>query len=82
MKLKNAMLCLDCDSIYDGGRNPEDGKAARECPHCGSRARWPLAMWIKPLQVLEANFRELAMMRRQESFMRRQAREYRYPAAV
>jgi hypothetical protein len=39
MKLKDAMLCMDCDEI---------GLEATHCMVCGSRVVTPLARWVPP----------------------------------
>jgi hypothetical protein len=41
MKVNNALICLDCDTIY-----VEDG----ECPTCLSRSSYPLRKWLEPLK--------------------------------
>lgn len=40
MKLRTAMLCLDCDEIFTG----------EKCPCCLSKSSFPLRRWIKPLE--------------------------------
>jgi hypothetical protein len=51
MKLSEAILCLDCESIYDGtGPSPEYRRNA--CPHCGSKAGWRLSLWIPTRQAV------------------------------
>jgi hypothetical protein len=39
MKIKDAMLCMDCDEI---------GLEATHCMVCGSRVVTPLARWVPP----------------------------------
>ena len=33
MKLEEALLCVDCESLYSGSGH---------CPHCGSQVAYPL----------------------------------------
>ena len=34
MKLREALLCVDCESLYS---------LSGQCPHCGSQVAYPLA---------------------------------------
>jgi hypothetical protein len=42
MKVRNAMICLSCDEVFNGG----------ECPCCLSKSSYPLRRWVKPLEQI------------------------------
>jgi len=41
VKLGRALICLDCETIYD----QDEGLY---CPQCASRITWPVGKWIVP----------------------------------
>lgn len=43
MKLRQAILCLDCECLYVG----------ECCPDCTSRAAYPIRKWIPPLEMIK-----------------------------
>ena len=40
-KLARALLCLDCESIYDQS-------LGINCPSCSSKTVWPIGKWVEP----------------------------------
>lgn len=50
IKLTEAMLCLDCDTIHgvDESAGTKVGDSGA-CPACGSRHSWPLCNWVRPV---------------------------------
>jgi hypothetical protein len=40
MHLRMAMLCLDCEEIFEG---------KPRCPRCGSETWHPIRSWIRPM---------------------------------
>ncbi|MDL2275822.1 hypothetical protein LJC22_06830 [Desulfosarcina sp. OttesenSCG-928-G10] len=48
MKLVSALICLDCDEVFQAG------KTETPCPACGSRTSWRLKKWIRPTQGVRA----------------------------
>jgi len=54
VKLGRALICMDCETIYDCGEG-------FDCPNCTSRVVWPLGSWIKPcVQNLNTDHAALA----------------------
>lgn len=41
LRVMNAMICLDCDAIFNGDA----------CPDCTGRSAAPLKNWISPLKT-------------------------------
>ena len=37
--LENALLCMDCDTVFDDAL----------CPSCGSESYFPLSRWVQPV---------------------------------
>lgn len=44
MKLLRAMLCVQCDEIYDG----------QECPSCGCKVQFPMARAVRPMEARDS----------------------------
>ena len=60
MKLSDAVLCLDCDSVYAVKQmlyspRAESFQQRNPCPHCGSRSGWPLKNWVQPVHGVSVN---------------------------
>lgn len=45
MRLNNAIVCLDCEEIFE--------PPIRRCPHCGSDQFKPLGAWIMPMSLAD-----------------------------
>jgi len=79
MKLSEAVLCLDCDSIYSAARTPVPAPVERRepCPYCGGGAGWPLQQWLQPLAVLESIHSSIEQARK-DIHLEKQKMEGRY----
>lgn len=51
MKVRDCLVCLDCDEVYDG--------ALDRCPGCGSCSAVRLSTWLAPLPTREDIDREV-----------------------
>jgi len=46
MDLKDAILCSDCDFVYD--------KIDKICPRCAGRHGWPIRQWLDRKTLIQA----------------------------
>lgn len=53
MKLAKAVICLDCDEVYEDARlrSPTDHGLPKSngCPSCGCQKYHPLSRWLAPM---------------------------------
>ncbi len=49
MKISKALLCLDCDEVFEVKKPEKCGKLL--CPSCGASTFVALSKWIQPMNV-------------------------------
>ena len=49
MKLRDALLCIDCDEVFTTKGSPCNAR----CPTCGSRVSAPLFTWVPTSNAYE-----------------------------
>jgi hypothetical protein len=47
MKLRDCLLCIDCEEVFSG---------PSACPACGSDATFPLSRWLQPVEQETVTF--------------------------